>query len=219
MVETIKRYLKEDMMFYFAVVIALAVTAALYPSLPDVLPIHWNARGEPDGFAPKIIAVWLMPGGAVLTHLFTVIMMSLDPRKKHLEGSNVMSLLRTITPLFLLAIHGVMMLNWKGAEVDMLTSIFLLCGVLFMICGNFVGKIPQNYMAGVRLPWTLEDPKVWKKTNRLAARVLFACGFLMCLGAFLPTGWVVGWFLFLTAVMVIVPIGGAIYYYGIRHDL
>ena len=40
---------------------ALAVSAWLYPALPDVVPTHWNIKGEADGFGPKGVAAWLLP--------------------------------------------------------------------------------------------------------------------------------------------------------------
>ena len=41
--------------------VSLALSAWLYPSLPDVIPTHWNINGEADGFGPKGVAAWLLP--------------------------------------------------------------------------------------------------------------------------------------------------------------
>src|SRR5690554_1707779 len=48
--------------------VMLAWGISLYPRLPDVIPIHWNAAGEADGFSEKTI--WsafgtLMIGGVL----------------------------------------------------------------------------------------------------------------------------------------------------------
>jgi uncharacterized membrane protein len=36
--------------------VVVAVGVALYPSIPDPTPIHWDAAGQPDNYAPK--SVW-----------------------------------------------------------------------------------------------------------------------------------------------------------------
>jgi uncharacterized membrane protein len=48
-------------------------------------------------------------------------------------------------------------------------------GVLFAVVGNYLGKLPRNYMVGIRTPWTLCNDYVWERTHRFAAP-LFVCG-------------------------------------------
>jgi uncharacterized membrane protein len=40
----------------------LAISIHLYPELPDTMPIHFDARGNPDGFASKNVGAFLGPG-------------------------------------------------------------------------------------------------------------------------------------------------------------
>src|SRR5262249_43548826 len=42
------------------IVLTVGLTASVYPSLPERIPIHWNAAGEIDGWGPKVWA-WLTP--------------------------------------------------------------------------------------------------------------------------------------------------------------
>lgn len=46
-------------------------------------------------------------------------------------------------------------------------SIMLGIGALFVIIGNYMGKIRKNYFIGFRLPWTLDNEEAWNKTHRL----------------------------------------------------
>lgn len=41
-------------------VVLLVVPAVYYAELPDIIPQHFNARGEADGFGPKA-TLWLLP--------------------------------------------------------------------------------------------------------------------------------------------------------------
>lgn len=42
-----------ETMLWICAALPLAATALLYPLLPEVIPIHWNASGEIDGWGPR----------------------------------------------------------------------------------------------------------------------------------------------------------------------
>ena len=46
-------------------VVVLGLTAAVYPSLPERIPTHWNAAGEIDGWSAKPMT-FLMPAVMVV---------------------------------------------------------------------------------------------------------------------------------------------------------
>lgn len=52
--------------------------------------------------------------------------------------------------------------------------------LLFVVVGNVLGQIRPNFFVGIRVPWTLADEEVWRRTHRLAARV-WVLGGLACL--------------------------------------
>ena len=55
-----------------SVLISLAAGAlswAVWPGMPEMMPIHWGADGMPDGFAPKVIGLSLMPVMALVMSL------------------------------------------------------------------------------------------------------------------------------------------------------
>ncbi len=70
--------------------LSFCVQLALYPSLPETVPIHWNAAGEVDGWAgkPAVLLLGLLPFG--LTVLFAALP-KIDPKKesyrKHMGSS------------------------------------------------------------------------------------------------------------------------------------
>ena len=55
-----------DRLALLLVILAVIVPLLTYERLPETIPIHFNARGEPDGFGPKMI-IWFLPalGGAL----------------------------------------------------------------------------------------------------------------------------------------------------------
>jgi uncharacterized membrane protein len=64
----------------------------------------------------------------------------------------------------------------------------LASGVLFLIIGNFLGKLTKNYFAGIRTPWTLENDEVWHRTHRLGGKLFVLGGLFTIVSAFMGMG-------------------------------
>ena len=43
------------------IVIALIVSIAVYPQLPDRVPTHWNTAGEVNGWSSRLWGAWMLP--------------------------------------------------------------------------------------------------------------------------------------------------------------
>jgi len=61
-----------------------------------------------------------------------------------------------------------------------------LIGLLFIILGNYFGKIKMNWFMGIRTPWTLSSEEVWNKTHRFGGKMFILAGLLMMAQIFLP---------------------------------
>lgn len=60
-------------------------------------------------------------------------------------------------------------------------------GVLWIVVGNWMGKIRRNWLMGIRTRWTLKNDAVWERTHRVGGRLFVANGFVTLLaGIFLP---------------------------------
>ena len=99
-------------------------------------------------------------------------------------------------------------------DVAMITEV--LVGIAFVVVGNYLPKCRQNYVLGIKLPWTLADEENWNRTHRLAGRIWVPCGILFITNAFLNIGGI--WTIFiLMFLLVIVPTAySAILYYRKR---
>ena len=60
-------------------------------------------------------------------------------------------------------------------------------GVVMLILGNFLQRTKPNAAFGLRLPWTLSNERVWRKSNRFAGRLLMVGGILAICLSFLFT--------------------------------
>ena len=64
---------------------ALVYTLALYPQLPERIPIHWNLHGQIDGWGEKWWAAWQMPGVMLLLIGMQMTLPYMSPRKFRVE--------------------------------------------------------------------------------------------------------------------------------------
>ena len=71
-----------------------------------------------------------------------------------------------------------------GYSVDIGMIINFLVGILFIVMGNYMHKIKQNYTVGIKIPWTLSSEKNWNKTHRMASWLFIIGGILFCINGF-----------------------------------
>ena len=64
-----------------AIVAAFAFSVAVYPQLPERIPVHWNLEGEPDGWAGGGRGAFVMPAFAAVLWLVMRFLPRIDPRK------------------------------------------------------------------------------------------------------------------------------------------
>ena len=80
--------------------------------------------------------------------------------------------------------NGTVFLTAMGADVDVSVICFVLIGILFIVLGNYMPKLQQNYTVGIKIPWTLNSAENWNRTHRLGGKLFIIGGILMILGGF-----------------------------------
>src|SRR5215469_6882231 len=163
-----------------AVILAtLAGTVAAYPHLPGTVPVHWNAHGQIDGWAPKwTLFLW---GPGVMTFMVALFaaLPWLSPKKFEVDSFRSTYLYIMIILVVMAAYIQVLMIL-AALNVALDTSRAVVGGVCLLIAllGNVMGKVRRNFYLGIRTPWTIASERVWNKTHRLAAKISFAAGWL-----------------------------------------
>ena len=98
-----------------------------------------------------------------------------------------------------------------GSDMDINLIISILVGVLFIILGNYMPKLQQNYTVGIKLPWTLNSTENWNRTHRLGGKLFIAGGVLIAVSGFLSPlfGETAGLIILITItlVCVVIPMG------------
>lgn len=171
---------------------AFAVTAYFYPHLPQRMPIHWDASGAVDGYAPRTWGSLLTPGLMALIWLLFSVLPRIAPRGYRLDtfiGAYSAVMLAILGMLFI--VHAMMLLAAAGARVPIAQLVPMLVGLLLLIVGNYMGKIRKNFFIGFRTPWTLANDEVWAQTHRLGGWLMAAAGLLVLVSsAWAATPWI-----------------------------
>lgn len=155
----------------------------LWNRLPDTVAVHWGADGQADGWAGKAYAVFGLPCLLAAIHLFAVLFTLNDPRRKNINKKPLM-LVFWLIPVLSLVTNGIVYLTAMGTDIDVFVICFVLIGIVFIVFGNYMPKLQQNYTVGIKMPWTLNSTENWNRTHRLGGRLFIVGGILMILGGF-----------------------------------
>jgi uncharacterized membrane protein len=187
------------------IVILGAYVAWLYPSLPDPMPTHWNAAGEVDDYSSKPVGTAIIAGIPVFTFLIFKIIPVISPRGFRTESfAGVLNILMTASVVFSAIVGVVAIRGALDESVNISTFVLVAVGLLFMIMGNFLGKVRKNFFLGIRTPWTLASDEVWAKTHRLGGWCFFLAGLIMIVAAF--AGSHMTWFIYAIVALALVPV-------------
>jgi uncharacterized membrane protein len=161
--------------------------AAVWPQIPERIPIHFNASFVPDGWMNKPWGALLMPLTSPLVVVITLMwfrfdpkMAKCDPETREHVGRVVRQVLLAVTLLFGGVSAAVIWAAW-GDLNPIMKVVYYGVPLLYVVLGNGMSKLRPNYTIGIRVPWTLESPVVWTKTHRLGGRLLVAVGLALVL--------------------------------------
>ncbi|MCL6588144.1 MAG: SdpI family protein, partial [Anoxybacillus sp.] len=177
--------MKKYWMIIILILCSYVLSVIAIPYLPNEVAIHWNAAGEPDGFANKWWGALLFPIFLTGIVALVIFLPKVDPRKENYEKfGNVYRIFLHALVIFLFSLHVVTLAYNVGIPVQVDVVVPIGVGGLFIVLGNYMPKIKPNYFIGIRTPWTLENEEVWQKTHRVGGKVFVIMGVLVMLTVF-----------------------------------
>ncbi len=197
---------KTIMFLVWMVIVITWIVAFIYePKLPEQVPTHWNADGEVDGYTSKPWGVYLLPIISTVMTFFISLMPKISPKGFKLDAAkkvyNIIILLMALFMLF------VMILSFEAGlnkSVDLSRWMIGAMGVLFVIIGNYLSKVPKNFFLGIRTPWTLASDEVWYKTHRVGSWTFVLGGVLAVLSTLTQVS--MSWLIWILVIAALVPV-------------
>ncbi|MDO1528019.1 SdpI family protein [Fulvimonas sp. R45] len=170
--------------------IAAGVAVWLYPRLPAQVPVHWNPHGRIDRYGPRgwvaAMPALLIAGIAVLT----VLLPAISPRRFEIAPfARVYGLLMLVIQGMFLVIGLSVLLVGAGYPLPVPAIAMLAIGALFMVLGNYMGKLRKNFFVGIRTPWTLSSDAVWERTHRMGGWLFMLGGLVAVVATLAGAPW------------------------------
>ena len=178
-----------DLAGLLLVLAGFALAVVQYPGLPDPMPSHWNMAGQVDGWMPKFWGVMIFPIVMAVMWLVFLVLPGISPRGFEMDPfTRAWGYLRVAILAYVLLIGALAMKAAKSQGQISQTAIFVGLGVLFVLMGNFLGKVTRNFFVGIRTPWTLANEEVWHRTHRLGGKCFVAAGLFVVASSVLGLG-------------------------------
>ncbi len=169
---------------------SIILAVGLYGVMPERMVTHWGLYGQPNGWMSKFWGLAMFP----LINLFMLgvyfFVPKFEPKKE-----NLASFRKEYDKLMLwifLVLNYIVVLSYLynlGVVFDMGRMIMPALGVMYIAIGVILPKSKQNFMVGIRTPWTLSSESVWEKTHIMGGKLFVASGIVTVLAILLPVMW------------------------------
>lgn len=147
---------------------------------------HFALDGTPNGWMSPVPAFFLGPLIGALLWLLALIIPRLGE-----GGARLARFPRVYAILWLLPVLIAVPADFQiltpalGLSRSSFRLMPAMTGILFILLGNVMGKLPPNPYIGIRTPWTRADERVWDQTHRFGGPVFVIGGFIILASAVL----------------------------------
>ena len=143
-----------------------------------------------DDYSSRATAAFAIPAVLLLMHLMFIFLPLIDPKKeRYAQFAKVYHIFKAVIMGLLLVLYIAVGLNGLGYRVPIGVVVPVMVGLLFIILGNYLGKLKMNWFVGIKNPWTLSSETVWNKTHRLGGKLFILAGLGLMAEPLLPLAW------------------------------
>ncbi len=185
--------------FYFALMfLPLLISLAALPFLPEQIPAHYNFAGEVDRIGSKFETL-LFPLCAIGMGFFMLWMAKIAAKQEENGRNNEKIVFYTgmgISVGFtIMYCHSLFKaFQFKAAmsysyDADINQLFCILLGIGLVITGNFMPKLRNNSIIGLRTSWSTKNDITWKKCQLFGGISFIVCGILMIIAGIFMEGY------------------------------
>jgi len=163
--------LRKESLLLVVLMLPFIALAVAWPSLPASVPMHFDSHGNVNRYGSPL-ELLILPGINVLVALLLYFIPRLDPRRANIMASMpAYRWIRVFIAAFFTAVFALTLAASFNPMLDVTPLIAVGLLVLFFGLGFAMPKLKQNYMIGIRLPWTLESEDNWNRTHAFAGKL------------------------------------------------
>ena len=130
----------------------------------------------PGVYAEDFLSRWAIPICSIAMALIVVLSLK---QQKNSSSKNTVIMITIFGLSVLCMLHITLLVLEKPVELSESVTTGIFIGIVMIILGNFMPRTKPNAAFGLRLPWTLSNEDVWRKSNRFAGTILVAAGIIM----------------------------------------
>ena len=191
-----------------AAMIPVIVTSIVLQFMPDKIPMHHDFAGNTDRWGSKTES-FIFPIVILFVTFFWHLMIlafekkagRAETEKEQMEAKSNAKFLSIVgisqAVMFGIMHYFIMYSSYRQASlgstkatVDIAKISCILCGILFIVLGNFMTKVKKNVVAGLRTTWSMYNDNTWRKSNRIGAICLIIAGVLTVVATVFANGMV-----------------------------
>ena len=208
----LKQHKKKLLISSLLILLPILVGLLLWNQLPDTMATHWGADGQVDGWSSKLVAICVHPILLLLTHWLCIWVTFKDPGQKN-QSRKVSGMVFWLMPLVSLFSSALLFGTALGSEVSMGSIIIGMVGLIFLVVGNYLPKVKQNYTIGIKVVWALHNEENWNATHRFGGKVWVVGGLATILLMFFPMEKTLGLIMAVLTLTAVLPILYSYLYY------
>ena len=186
----LKKNLKTMIITSIVILLPIVFGLIMWDKLPTEMATHFDRNGEADGWSSKSFAIIGLPLFLLMVHWLCVAITAADPKKQNITNKMV-TLISWICPTVSIFGCGATYLYAFDNSINTTKMGLLLLGCIFLVIGNYMPKMKQNYSLGLKVPWTLHSEENWNRTHRMGGYVFMISGIVMFIAAFSELFWLI----------------------------
>ncbi|WP_303188303.1 SdpI family protein [uncultured Clostridium sp.] len=205
-----KVFKKYSLEIIFLTILPLIITLFILPNLPDNLIMHFNLAGEADRIGNKNELI-ILPLINILLGILLPILPNKNPSASFFNKYSVEFTLVLIN----IICYIMLFISYKNINnINNFINVFwtFLC-LLLVLIGNYLPKIRNNSIIGIRTKWTLSNHDTWYKTHKFSGKLFVICGIVFAPVCFFTSSKISS-IIFLT-MLILLTITSTIYSYRI----
>jgi uncharacterized membrane protein len=202
-----EKFLKK--IIWLIILVPAVYLAFVWNSLPESVAMHYDLKGNIDRYGDKrelLTMIMILTAINVAVYLLLTNIYRIDPKKYAAENKSRLYRIAFAVVVFLAAVLCLIIYSSIHGNIQISTRFMVPgTGLLFAVIGNYMYTIKPNYVAGFRLPWTLNNDENWRKTHLLGGKLFFGAGLLIAVSC-LFTSFIVSLVILFTTLTLIISI-------------
>lgn len=178
---------KKTIPFIF-IIFGIILAFWAWPLMPTTMATHWGISGEVNGYSSKAVGLLIMPFISTIMFIAFSFLPKLEPyRKNFAEFESYYDNFMIIIFGFLFYIFCLTIAWNLGVSFNLIQYMSPGLSLLFFYTALLLRQTKRNWFVGIRTPWTMQSPEVWRQTHDLGAKLFTLVAVLALLGTLLPS--------------------------------